>query len=239
MPNNSLLARLMYNRCHANVALTQEMEELIVSKHKLDNVVTIPNPVNVAEICEKSNDSIDLDFEYIIAIGQYENGIKQFDKLISAYANSELSEKQIHLVIVGDGNTAMLEKVVELCNVTDFVHLIGYQNNPFKYLKKAKFLVLSSKNEGMPNVILEALVCEVPVVSFDCPCGPGTIIKDKENGILVENQNWEKLSEAMNEFVNDEKLYQYCKQNAKESIGPFMLDTIGNQWLDLMQINTI
>ncbi|WP_281226443.1 glycosyltransferase [Flavobacterium aquiphilum] len=239
MPNNSWLTRLIYNHCYANVVLTQEMEELIVRKHKLNNVVTIPNPVNLEEICKKSNDSIDLDFEYIIAIGQYENNIKQFDKLILAYANSELSKKKIHLVIVGEGNDEALKKVAGENGVIDFVHFLGYQNNPFKYLKKAKFLVLSSKNEGLPNVILEALACEVPVVSFDCPCGPRTIIKNKENGILVENQNWDKLSEAMNEFVNDEKLYQYCKQNAKESIGPFLLDTIGNQWLDLMQINTI
>lgn len=239
IPNNSWLTRLIYNHCHANVVLTQEMKELIVRKHKLDNVVMIPNPVNLEEICEKSNDSIDLDFEYIIAIGQYENNIKQFDKLILAYVDSELSKKQIHLVIVGEGNNSLLKKVVKEFKATDFVHLIGYQNNPFKYLKKAKFLVLSSKNEGFSNVIAESLACGIPAVSFDCPCGPGTIIKDKENGILVENQNWDKLSGAMNEFVSDEKLYQYCKQNAKESIAPFLLDTIGNQWLDLMQINTI
>lgn len=239
MPNNSWLTRLMYNHCYANVALTKEMEELIIGKHHLNNVVTISNPVNIEEICEKSDDSVYLDFEYVIAIGQYENNIKQFDKLILAYANSELSKKQIHLVIVGEGNNAELKKVAEQGNVIDFVHFLGYQNNPFKYLKKAKFLVLSSINEGLPNVILEALACEIPVVSFDCPCGPRTIIENRENGILVENQNWNKLSEAMNEFVNDQKLYQYCKQNAKESIAPFLLDTIGKQWLDLMQINTI
>lgn len=234
MPNYSWLTRLMYNHCYANVAITTQMEELIVKKHRLNNVITIPNPVNLDEIYEKSDESIDLDFEYIIAIGQYENNIKQFDKLILAYANSVLKEKQIHLVIVGEGNNEELKKVAEQYDVTDFVHFLGYQSNPFKYLKKAKFLVLSSKNEGMPNVILEALACEVPVVSFDCPCGPRTIIKDKVNGILVEDQNLDKLSEAMNEFVNDQKLYQYCKQNAKESIAPFLLNTIGKQWLDLM-----
>lgn len=239
MPNASWLTRLMYNHCYANVAITNQMEELIVKKHQLNNVITISNPVNLVEIYEKSNELIDLDFEYIIAIGQYENNIKQFDKLILAYVDSGLWNKKIHLVIVGEGNAAMLKKVVELCNVIDFVHFLGYQNNPFKYLKKSKFLVLSSKNEGLPNVILESLACGIPVVSFDCPCGPGTIIKDKVNGILVEDQNLDKLSEAMNVFVNDEKLYQYCKQNAKESVAPFSLDTIGKQWLDLMHINTI
>ena len=239
MPNNSWLTRLMYNHCYANVAITNQMEELIVEKHQLKNVIAIPNPVNLVEICEKYDEAIAIDFEYIITIGQYENNIKQFDKLILSYANSVLMDKQIHLVIVGEGDSKELKKVAKESNATDFVHFLGYQNNPYKYLKNARFLVLSSKNEGLPNVILESLACGIPVVSFDCPCGPRQTISNLKNGILVENQNLEKLTEAMNVFVEDEKLYQYCKENAKESVSPFLLDTIGKQWLDLMQINKI
>lgn len=238
MPNNSWLTRLMYNHCYANVAITNEMEELIVKKHQLKNVMTIPNPVNLEEIDQRRNDSIEFDFEYIIAIGQYENNIKQFDKLIISYANSVLMEKKIHLLILGKGNSEDLQKVAKKLNVFDFVHFMGYQNNPFKYLEKALFLVLSSKNEGLPNVILEALACGIPVVAFDCPCGPKQTISNFKNGILVENQNLEKLTEAMNILVEDKKMYQFCKENAKESVSPFLLDTIGKQWLDLMQINS-
>jgi N-acetylgalactosamine-N,N'-diacetylbacillosaminyl-diphospho-undecaprenol 4-alpha-N-acetylgalactosaminyltransferase len=237
MPNNSWLTRLMYNNCYANVAIVKQMKELIVSRHNLKNVVTIANPINLDEVNDNCNEEIDVDFDYIIAVGQYENTIKQFDKLILSYANSILPQREIHLLILGNGDTETLKKVAVDSNVEAFVHLLGYQNNPFKYLKKALFLVLSSKNEGFANVLVEALACETPVVAFDCLCGPSTIIMDKVNGILVENQNLNKLTEAINLMVLDEKLYQYCKQNTLESIKPFLLDNIGKQWLDLLNIS--
>ena len=238
MPNNSWLTRFMYNHCYANVALVPAMKTEIENRHDLINVVTIANPVNLDEVKKKSIEKIYIAFDYIIAIGQFENPIKQFDQLISSYSNSALPKKQIHLIILGEGDRATLEMQVKKTNMEDFVHLLGYQSNPFSYLKNAKFLVLSSKNEGMPNVILESLACETPVVSFDCPSGPKEMILDRENGILVENQNWQKLTQAMNEMVTDDSLYQNCKQNTIKSISPFLLDNIGQQWLNLMKIST-
>lgn len=235
MPNNSWLTRLMYNHCLANVAITDEMRVLIEKKHRLENVVLIHNPVNLEEIQRKKDEEIEFDFDFIIAVGQYENDIKQFDKLIFSYAESDLFAKQIHLVILGNGDETKLQKVISDSQIHDFVHLLGYQNNPFKYLNKAKFLVLSSKNEGFPNVILEALACEIPVVSFDCDFGPRDMISSFENGILVENQNWVKLTEAMNLLVSDKVLLQKCRENSLKSIQPFLLENIGKQWLNLLQ----
>lgn len=240
IPNWVSLARFMYGNCYSIVSVTNTAKDLIELKYNFKNVITINNPVDFKDIESKYNDSININFEFIIGIGQMETPIKQFDKLIEAYSNSILPKRNIHLVLLGEGvRRPPLFDLVKQKNLVDKVHFLGYQNNPFKYLKKSKFLVLSSLNEGMPNVILESLACETPVVSFDCLSGPNEIIIEKKNGLLVENQNVLKLTEAMNLFIEDEVLYDYCKKHTLASIQHFSLESIGKQWLDLMKINEI
>ena len=238
MSNWSFLTRFTYKDSFKIITITNKTRELIVQKHQLANVQTIYNPINIEEIHSMSNEPIDLNFEYIIAVGQMETEVKQFDKLITAYSNSKLPDLNIHLVLLGEG-IKMQEyiQMVEQINISDKVHFLGFQKNPYSYLKGAKFFVLSSLNEGMPNVILEALACGIPVVSFDCLSGPNEMINDKSNGLLVENQKVEQLTVAMNLFIENTDLYTICKENALPSCQHFSIETIGKQWLDLMKLN--
>ncbi|MGZ9734038.1 glycosyltransferase [Flavobacterium sp. GNP002] len=238
MPNCSFLTRFMYGDCYKLVSITNESKALIERKHHLKNVVRIYNPIDIDAIAEKSVEFNELPYDYIIGVGQMETNIKQFDKLIEAYSKSILPKSNIHLVLLGEGERKIrLQKLAKQSNIDDKVHFLGYQNNPFKYIKKAKFFVLSSLNEGLPNVILESLACGTPVVAFDCLSGPSEMIQHQENGLLVENQNVDKLTEAMNLFIEDENLYRYCKQNAPQSVQSFSVLAIGQQWLNLMKIS--
>ncbi|WP_338645842.1 glycosyltransferase [Flavobacterium sp. KS-LB2] len=238
LPNWTFLSRFIYGDCYKVVSISDESKALIEKKHQLKNVIRIYNPIDIDEITLKSKAENELEFDYIIGVGQMETNIKQFDKLIEAYAKSVLSTNNIHLVLLGDGeHKQMLLNVAKTRNIAEKVHFLGYQDNPFKYLKKARFFVLSSLNEGLPNVILESLACETPVIAFDCSSGPREMIQHKENGLLVANQDIEKLSEAMNLLVEDENLYRYCKQNALQSVQSFSVSTIGKQWLNLMKIS--
>lgn len=237
MPNWSFLTRFMYGYCYKITAITDISKALIESKHHLKNVVRIYNPIDIDAIVLESKELNELQFDYIIGIGQMETNIKQFDKLIHAYSESVLHSNNIHLVLLGEGaRKGFLQNLAKERKIEDKVHFLGYQKNPFKFLKKARFFVLSSLNEGLPNVILESLACETPVVAFNCLSGPSEMIQHRENGLLVANQNVEKLSEAMNLLVEDENLYRYCKGNALQSVQSFSVSVIGKQWLDVMQL---
>ncbi len=238
IPAFSPLSRLIYGKSFCVVSITKAMQNMIEQRHQLRNVKTINNPINSAQIQKKVADKINLDFEYIIGVGEYDTQIKQFDILIATYAKSILPKKEIHLVILGTGkNKDYLLSIGRENNIEQYVHLLGFKENPYIYISKAKFLVLTSKYEGFPMAIVESLACSTPVLSFDCPTGPREIITHKENGLLVENQNTSKMIDSMNLFVENEALYNHCKKQALSSVDKFSIDRIGKQWLDLMNNN--
>lgn len=230
--DNKLISNFFFKKTTAIVALTNAMKIKIENKYSFKNVVSISNMVNVNLF---ENEPVNLNFNYILAIGQMENNIKQFDKLIETFAKTNLFENNTHLVILGEGQLInTYKKIAKFNKIEKYVHFLGRIENPMEYIKKAKILVVSSKNEGLPNVILEALYCQTPVITFDCMLGTDEVVKNQFNGIVVENQNFEALIEACELLINDENLYQICKKNCKESVLKFSKNEIGNQWLQLI-----
>ena len=162
------------------------------------------------------------------------NDKKQFDVIINCYNDSILKSKNIKLIILGDGEEKkVLNQLVKKLNLINDVLILGFKQNPYKYMKNAKFLVMCSKFEGFLMVLIESLTCGTPLVSYDCPSGPSEIIIPNENGILVEKQNKDEMTKALNEMISNKELYLHCKQNAKNSVERFSLENIGNQWLQL------
>ena len=127
-----------------------------------------------------------------------------------------------------------LKQLVHDLHLQEQVVFLGRKQNPFPYYKNALFTVLTSKNEGFPMVLIESLATGTPVVSYDCDSGPNEIIQNRENGLLVENQHPQKMTDALNEMVENEKFYLHCKANSKQSVSAFTLDKIGADWLTIL-----
>ena len=195
--------------------------------------IKIQTIYNYVEVSENENQLTELPESYILAAGRMDkSNVKQFDVLIDCYSKSNLPKQNIKLLILGSGPLmeSLKQQALNL-KLDNLVVFKGFVSDLFSYYKNAKFFVLSSKNEGLPTVLIESLICETPVISYDCEFGPNEIIQDRINGLLVENQNSMQLIEAMNLFISDSDLYQNCKQNAVNSVLKFSEKSIADEWI--------
>ena len=193
--------KILYSRATCIVAQCAEMKADIIETLSLDKdkIVYIYNPVDLEEI-----KSLKIEFNpfkkeniNIVAIGRlaYQKG---FDNLIDAF---QLVSKQIanaHLIILGDGplKNDLTKRVIDQ-QLVGKVEFLNFQENPYPYLFFSDMYVLSSRWEGFPNTMLEALACETKIVSTDCKSGPKEILGENEYGFLVKENSPELLAEAI------------------------------------------
>ncbi len=122
---------------------------------------------------------------------------KDFESLIRAFA-SVRAARPARLMILGEGEErARLEALVASLGLTDDVLLPGFLDNPYRFLSRAGAFVLSSRWEGLPTVLIEALACGAPVVSVDCPSGPDEILQGGRIGRLVPPGSTDAIAAAM------------------------------------------
>lgn len=232
------VAQQILNKAYKIVAVSNALNQKIKTEYHFNKGVVIPNAIAVKPIELERTDSA-ISFNYCVAVGRLVK-LKQFDKLIDTYCKSDLPKRGIHLVIVGDGieKENLLMQIANL-KLTKFVHLLGFRNDAICFIKEARFLVLSSKYEGFPMVVLEALNAGIPVVSFDCETGPNELVQHEFNGLLVKDQDFVALQMAINRIVDGNHLYNFCKQNSKTSVQSFLGENIQKKWLKLLSINEV
>lgn len=234
IPENKFIARYLYNKTFKFVTVSKAIKSNLVSKYQFNNVRVIYNAVD-----QSKNSIADLSVpteNYILFFGRIEDSVKNLTLLIESYKRSILIDKNIKLVILGDGGDKVkLEQKVQAMGLTAYILFLQYTTNPYPIVSKAMFTVLTSKYEGFPTMIVESLAQGTPVISVDCQSGPSEIITDTQNGLLVPNNNPDLLSQAMNRFVTDNDLYKLCKHNAKKSIEKFHMENISKDWKQLME----
>jgi glycosyltransferase involved in cell wall biosynthesis len=195
--------------------------------------VSIPNPV-LLEGLDALNAPKLPGNRNIAAMGRFVP-IKQFDLLLEAFAKISY-EPDCFLNLVGDG--PLREELISLASrlgIIQRVRFWGQIKHPWSLLKNSDMVVVSSESECLPMVVLEAMTCGLPVVSFDCPVGPREIIQDAVDGILVPPSDVDALARAMERLLNDDEERHRLGLEAAKSAEKYSVERIMKQWEDLIE----
>jgi len=229
-----LLYPYVYPKTKKVIACSKAMEERLIDLYGFKNTGTIYNSVNINDVQKKSKESITTARPYLLSVGRLVH-VKGFDLLIEAYAKSKAKDK-LDLIILGEGELrSELQDLIDSKGLTEKVILKGSVDNPFAYYANAEFYVLSSRNEGFPNILIEALACSCPCIAFDCKTGPNEIIVDGENGLLVAPENVPALTEAIDRVEKDKELQARFKEKANDSILHLTPKAIAQEWINLIE----
>jgi glycosyltransferase involved in cell wall biosynthesis len=223
-----------YGLLDAVVAQTNEGAAWIKKHTSAQYVAVIPNPVN----WPMSNQLPHLDVENVcragrnllLAVGRL-SGEKQFGLLVDSFQSLASRHSGWDLVIIGEGPLRpALEAQVLAAGLEKCVFFPGRAGNVGEWYERADLFVLSSRFEGFPNTLVEAMAYGLPVVSFDCDTGPRDIIRHEVNGLLVPPGDVAGLTEALDQLMCDESLRQHFAARAVEVRERFSMVRIAGMW---------
>lgn len=208
------------------VVLTKENTK----EWQLNNIQVIANPLSFYPA-----ESAGLTAKKVIAVGKqgYQKG---FDRLLESWAITVEKHPEWQLEIYGQHipSQQLPEKVRQLGLSGSVSFFDPVKNIEQKYLGSSIF-AFSSRFEGFGMVLIEAMACGVPCVSFDCPCGPSDIIADGEDGFLVENGNIGSFAEKLQLLMAHESLRRDMGQKAKQNVKRYLPEVIVPEWDSLFK----
>ena len=230
------LRRILYPLADHLVVQTREIKEWF---NRYNNSIhIIANPAEVIQESTEAGSEISLPpGKRIVAMGQL-SPQKGFDLLLDVFANIHRTYQEWNLIILGTGplREDLISQAGQL-GIERFLHLPGMVANPFSVLKECDLFVLSSRYEGFPNALLEAMACGLPVVSFECPSGPGEIIQNGVNGILVPAEDTVALERALYELIENKQLGERLGSEATKICERYAAGSIMKQWERLLDCN--
>jgi glycosyltransferase involved in cell wall biosynthesis len=223
------LRRALYPRADRIVVLSQEAKSYFPEAIARKTAI-LPNPIAIAPpgpAREKTGKTA-------IAIGRFVPD-KGFNLLLDAFARIAARHPEWSLVIWGDGPLrAELEAQRARLGLEERVQFPGRTADPFSELRAADLFAMSSRREGFPMALGEAMACGLPAVSFDCPSGPRQLIRPGLDGVLVPDGDVPALAEAMSALMVDDAERARLAERAPDVLDRFGTAKIMAEWESLI-----
>ena len=213
--------------------LTEEAQELMRGYNGHTEVVYIPNfltrfPENVsAAVREKT----------VLAAGRLTE-VKRFDLLIEQFAHIHEREPEWKLRILGDGeDRAKLEEQIAQLGAGDYITLTGRKTGDEveREMLSASVFAMSSRSEGFPFVLMEAQSCGLPVIAYDVRVGPGAVVHDGEDGVLVPEGERRQFEDKLCELMDSPELREKMSANATAAIREFSEEKVAEKWYEVIE----
>lgn len=228
------LRNTLYKKADALVVQTIASTDFFSELMPKNKIVIIPNPL-AKEVTDKrivkepssENDKI------ILSVGRLDSNKAQ-DVLIRAFSNIENEGWKVQLV--GEGNQMKnYLKIADTLGISKQIKFLGNQKNVWDFYNKAAIFVFTSRSEGFPNSLTEALYFGLPTISTNCPNGPSELISDGENGFLIPVDDQVGLEKKLTLLLNDVDLQKRFSKEARRRTEQFETDKIVAQWVDLLK----
>lgn len=219
---------LFYCRLDVLVSLTHR--DLPRLKRHNPNVLVIHNPVTFYP-----EQKAKLDNKLILAIGRMDY-LKGYDLMMEVFERFCRKNSDWRLKIIGDGPFKPdIEKLVRKKGMADRITIAPATNDIEKEYLAASLYLMTSRSEGLPMVLLEAQACGLPIVAFDCETGPAEIVNHGVDGFLVSPNDFEKMSEHLQELATDPDKRKTFGAAARENVKRFLPAEIFKQWDELLR----
>ncbi|MGP0040863.1 MAG: glycosyltransferase family 4 protein [Rhodomicrobium sp.] len=240
LPTKALRKRLhsvAYGQLSAVVAQTGVTAAWLGAHTWAQRIEVIPNPIQLplpSSEPEIKPDAICVSGRKMLLAAGRLVPQKGFDLLVGAFTNLAHRRRDWDLVITGEGpERERLQSQIKANNLDCRIMLPGWAGNLADWYRRADLYVMSSRFEGFPNTLAEAMAHGVPAISFDCDTGPKDIIRHDCDGLLVPPEDVPALSAALDRLMGDEELRHRFGAAAQETRNRFSLETVAKMWEDL------
>lgn len=218
---NNTLEKKSYQKINKIICVSEDSKKSVLELYpeNKDKMQVIYNPIDKKNILEKSKEEINIKFNKnkinIMTIGRLIK-IKGYDILLQSHNKLIKEGLNYNLIILGEGpERNNLEKYIKENNLENNTQLLGFKENPYSYLKEMDIFISSSRYEGYPLVLCEALCLEKPIIATNCT-GPKEILENGKYGLLAEVENMDDLAIKMKKLILDKKLREKYSELSKK-----------------------